>query len=41
MTRDYKLFIQDIVEAINDIEIFIGDIDFDTFLKDLTLGESI
>jgi uncharacterized protein with HEPN domain len=34
MTRDYKLFIRDIIEAINDIEVFIGDMDFDTFLQD-------
>ncbi len=34
MTRDYKLFVKDIVDAIKDIDIFIGDIDYDEFLKD-------
>lgn len=34
MTRDYKLFVKDIVEAIKDIDIFIGDMDYDEFLKD-------
>lgn len=34
MTRDCKLFVKDISEAINDIDIFVGDIDYDEFLKD-------
>ncbi|MCL4458227.1 MAG: DUF86 domain-containing protein [Nitrospirae bacterium] len=34
MTRDYKLFIKDIVEAIRDIEDFIGDMGYAEFLKD-------
>jgi uncharacterized protein with HEPN domain len=34
MTRDYKLFVKDIVEAIKDIDIFIGDMDYEEFLKD-------
>lgn len=31
MTRDYSLFIKDILEAINDIEDFIGDMNFEAF----------
>jgi len=34
MTRDFSLFIKDILEAINDIENFIGDIDFESFSSD-------
>ncbi len=34
MTRDCKLFIKDIVEAINDMEVFIGEMDYEEFLKD-------
>lgn len=34
MTRDFSLFIKDILEAINDIEIFIGDMDFEAFSTD-------
>jgi uncharacterized protein with HEPN domain len=34
MKRDYKLFIKDIMEAIEDIETFIGDMDFDKFYAD-------
>jgi len=34
MTRQYKLFIQDILDAINDIDEFIGDMDFNTFSED-------
>ena len=34
MTRQYTLFIQDILDAIKDIEEFIGDMDFNTFLDD-------
>ncbi|MCL4537399.1 MAG: DUF86 domain-containing protein [Nitrospirae bacterium] len=34
MSRDYKLFIKDIVDAIKDIDIFVGDIDYEEFLKD-------
>ncbi len=34
MTREYKLFIKDIVEAIKDIDIFIGNMDYEEFLKD-------
>jgi len=34
MTRDYKLFIKDIVEAIKDIEVFIGEMDYEGFLRD-------
>lgn len=34
MTRDYKLFVKDIVEAIKDIDIFIGNMDYEGFLKD-------
>ena len=34
MNRDYRLFIKDIMEAIEDIEAFIGDMDFDSFHAD-------
>lgn len=34
MTRNYKLFIQDIAEAIKDIEVFIGEMDYEEFLRD-------
>lgn len=34
MNRDYKLFVKDILEAIKDIDIFMGDIDYEEFLKD-------
>ena len=34
MTRDFSLFIKDILEAINDIETFIGDMDFEAFSAD-------
>ena len=34
MTRDFSLFIKDILEAINDIENFIGDMNFESFSSD-------
>ena len=34
MTREYKLFIKDIIEAIKDLELFIGEMDYEEFLKD-------
>ena len=34
MTRDYRLFVKDIMEAIQDIEAFVGDMDFDAFQSD-------
>ncbi len=34
MKRNYKLFVKDIMEAIEDIEAFVGDIDFDRFHAD-------
>lgn len=34
MKRDYKLFIQDILDSINKIEDFIGEISFEDFAKD-------
>ena len=34
MTRGYKLFIKDIADAINDIEVFIGEMGYEEFLKD-------
>jgi uncharacterized protein with HEPN domain len=34
MKRDYRLFIKDILEAIEDIEVFIGKMSFDTFHAD-------
>ncbi|MDH5203863.1 MAG: hypothetical protein OEZ31_04640 [Nitrospirota bacterium] len=41
MTRDYKLFIHDIFEAIKDIEIFLGEIDYEEFLKDRKTHKAI
>lgn len=37
MTRDFSLFIKDILEAINDIETFIGDMDFEAFSVNFSL----
>lgn len=34
MKREYKLFIQDILNAIKDIEEFVGEINFNEFCKD-------
>lgn len=34
MKRDYKFFIKDILEAIEKIEEFVGDMDFDEFVRD-------
>jgi len=34
MKRDYSLFIQDILECINKIVEFVGDMDFEEFCKD-------
>ncbi|MCK4420958.1 DUF86 domain-containing protein [candidate division WOR-3 bacterium] len=34
MTRDFKLFIQDIIDSINEIEEFVGDMDFNEFYND-------
>lgn len=41
MTRDYKLFIQDIVEAIKDIEDFIGEMGYEEFLNDKKTQKAI
>ncbi|MBE0426377.1 MAG: DUF86 domain-containing protein [Nitrospirae bacterium] len=34
MTRDFSLFVKDILEAINDIENFVGDMNFEAFSSD-------
>ena len=34
MTRGYLFFIQDILKAINDIDKFVGNMDFEEFCKD-------
>jgi uncharacterized protein with HEPN domain len=34
MNRDYSLFVKDILQAIEDIESFIGDMDFHSFCSD-------
>ncbi|MEM1514246.1 MAG: DUF86 domain-containing protein [Candidatus Thermoplasmatota archaeon] len=34
MKRDYKLFVKDILQAIDKIENFIGTMSFDEFMKD-------
>jgi uncharacterized protein with HEPN domain len=34
MKRDYSLFLKDILQAIENIESFIGDMDFDAFFLD-------
>jgi len=34
MKRDYKLFIKDILDAINSIESFAGDMEYDEFFGD-------
>lgn len=34
MTREYKLYIQDILDAIEEIEKYVGGMDYDQFLDD-------
>jgi uncharacterized protein with HEPN domain len=34
MTREFKLFIEDILDAIKDIEEFLGNMDFNEFYND-------
>ena len=34
MKRDYKLFIRDVLDCINKIEEFVGNMNFDEFVKD-------
>jgi uncharacterized protein with HEPN domain len=34
MKRDHRLFIKDILEAIDDIEVFVGKMSFDSFHAD-------
>lgn len=34
MKRDYKLFIKDIISAIESIEVFVDDMSFDDFIVD-------
>ena len=34
MKRDYRLFIEDILDGIEKIEQFVGDLSFDEFVKD-------
>lgn len=34
MKRDYKLFIRDVLDCINKIEEFVGNTNFDEFVKD-------
>ena len=34
MKRDYGLYVKDILEAIESIESFVGDMDFNEFLND-------
>ena len=34
MKREYKLFIKDILDAIKDIEEFVGKMDFNKFYND-------
>ncbi len=34
MKRDYRLFIEDILECIDKIEEFVGNLDFDGFVRD-------
>jgi uncharacterized protein with HEPN domain len=34
MKRDYRLFIEDILESIERIEEFVGDMDFEEFSRD-------
>jgi uncharacterized protein with HEPN domain len=34
MKRDYSLYLKDILQAADDIESFIGDMDFDAFCSD-------
>ena len=34
MMRDYKLFVRDILDAIDKIEEFVGNMDYGEFMKD-------
>jgi len=34
MSRDYMLYIKDIIEAIDKIDEFVGDMEFNEFLED-------
>jgi uncharacterized protein with HEPN domain len=34
MTRDIKLYLEDILKAIQEVDAFIGNLSFDDFLKD-------
>ena len=34
MTRDIKLYLEDILKAIQEVEDFMGNLPFDDFLKD-------
>jgi len=34
MKRDFKLYLKDIIECVNSIEEFIGDLDLDEFIED-------
>lgn len=35
MTRDTKLYLEDILKAIQEVEGFMGNLSFDDFLKDI------
>ena len=41
MTRDYRLFVKDIMEAIQDIEAFVDDMDFDSFQADRKMMSAV
>jgi uncharacterized protein with HEPN domain len=41
MTRDTKLYYEDIAKAIKEIEEFIGDLSFDSFTKDTKVIRAI
>jgi uncharacterized protein with HEPN domain len=41
MSRDYRLFIQDILKAIKDIDEFTSDMDFEEFCKDLKTHSAV
>lgn len=41
MKRDYKLFVRDIVEAIDTIEQFVGDMSFEEFMADTKTNNAV
>jgi len=41
MKRDYKLFIQDIIDSINQIQEYLKNVTEETFMKDIQLQDAV